>query len=166
MLVNFPMVRIFFCTSSFHFSSIPRSPSMASFLPCLSPPFDLFSPPSFTPVPFSAFVVPFFFLLFGPLNYLQVLSCDYVHLFFDSSPYFIILLDLIFFVAGYSPLFSFIFHFVALSRCLLVDIVCWFAPLCRGIFYLFSADVFSFLLSPSSTFLLHFAPPPLISLLH
>lgn len=109
MLVNFPMVRIFFCTSSFHFSSIPRSPSMASFLPCLSPPFDLFSPPSFTPVPFSAFVVPFFFLLFGPLNYLQVLSCDYVHLFFDSSPYFIILLDLIFFVAGYSPLFLLFF---------------------------------------------------------
>ena len=99
----------FFCTSSFHFSSIPRSPSMASFLPCLSPPFDLFSPPSFTPVPFSAFVVPFFFLLFGPLNYLQVLSCDYVHLFFDSSPYFIILLDLIFFVAGYSPLFLLFF---------------------------------------------------------
>lgn len=106
---QFPDGPHFFCTSSFHFSSIPRSPSMASFLPCLSPPFDLFSPPSFTPVPFSAFVVPFFFLLFGPLNYLQVLSCDYVHLFFDSSPYFIILLDLIFFVAGYSPLFLLFF---------------------------------------------------------
>ena len=122
MLVNFPMVRIFFCTSSFHFSSIPRSPSMASFLPCLSPPFDLFSPPSFTPVPFSAFVVPFFFLLFGPLNYLQVLSCDYVHLFFDSSPYFIILLDLIFFVAGYSPLFLLFFtlqHFHDVSLLIL-----------------------------------------------